>query len=49
MKIAMIFIDATVPNSFKRVLSVKIKAAKPEAVVTLVNKVAFPTLVITSL
>jgi len=44
---AMIFILATVPNSFRRELSVRINVAKPEAVVTFVIKVALPTLVIT--
>ena len=39
--------DATVPNSFNKVLSVIINVAKPEAVVTLVIKVAFPIFVIT--
>ena len=44
---AKILNEATTPNSFNRVLSVIIKVAKPEAVVTLVINVAFPTLVIT--
>ena len=38
---------ATTPNSFNKELSVRMKVANPEAVVTLVIKVAFPTLVIT--
>ena len=41
-KIPMILIDATIPNSFNSLLSVTIKVANPEAVVTLVIKVAFP-------
>ena len=45
--IAMIFIEATIPNSDRSLLLVKIKVAKPEAVVTLVIKVAFPTFAIT--
>ena len=39
--------DATIPNCFNKVLSVKINVANPEAVVTLVIKVALPILVIT--
>src|SRR5690606_3760865 len=47
IKMAMMLIEATIPNSLSRVLSVKMKAAKPEAVVILVSMVALPTLVIT--
>ena len=47
MKIASILNDATTPNSFNNVLSVKINVANPDAVVTLVINVALPTLVIT--
>ena len=39
--------EATMPNSFRILLSVKIKVAKPEAVVRLVIKVAFPIFMIT--
>ena len=39
--------DATAPNSFSILLSVKIKVAKPHAVVMFVIKVAFPILEIT--
>ena len=46
-KIAMILIEATMPNSLRSWLLVKIKVANPEAVVILVIKVAFPTLVMT--
>ncbi len=44
---AIIFIEATVPNSFKTLLSVNMKVANPEAVVRLVIKVAFPIFMIT--
>ena len=44
---AMIFNAATMPNSLSNLLSVKANVANPEAVVTLVINVAFPTLVIT--
>ena len=47
MKIAKILNEATVPNSCNNLLLVKIKAAKPDAVVTLVIKVALPIFVIT--
>ena len=47
IKMAIILIDATTPNSFKILLFVKIKVAKPEAVVRFVIKVAFPTLTMT--
>ena len=47
MKIAKILSDATIPNSFSNLLLVIIKVAKPEAVVTFVIKVAFPTLEMT--
>src|SRR6056300_928084 len=47
INIPMILIEATIPNSFNRVLSVMIKVANPEAVVTLVIRVAFPILAIT--
>jgi len=46
-KIAMILREATIPNSVSNLLCVIIKVAKPDAVVTLVIKVAFPTLEIT--
>src|SRR5210317_42374 len=46
-KIAIILIEATTPNSFKILLLVKIKVAKPEAVVKLVINVAFPIFAIT--
>ena len=39
--------DATVPNSFKILLSVKIKVANPHAVVMLVIRVALPIFEIT--
>ena len=38
----MIFIDATTPNSFKIFEFVRIKVAKPDAVVRFVINVAFP-------
>ena len=41
------FIDATVPNSFKILLSVKMKVANPHAVVMLVIRVALPIFEIT--
>ena len=44
---AMILNDATIPNSFKSLLSVKMNVANPEAVVRLVIKVAFPIFVMT--
>ena len=43
----IILIEATIPNSFKSLLSVIIKVANPEAVVIFVIKVAFPILEIT--
>ena len=46
-KIAMILIEAIIPNSTSSCDFVNIKVAKPEAVVRLVIKVALPTLVIT--
>ena len=45
--IAMMFIEATTPNSLRILLLVKIKVANPEAVVKLVIKVAFPIFAIT--
>ena len=39
--------EATIPNSFKILLLVKMKVAKPEAVVRLVINVALPILEIT--
>ena len=39
--------EATIPNSFKILLFVKMKVAKPEAVVRLVINVAFPILEMT--
>ena len=39
--------DATTPNSFSNLLLVAMKVANPDAVVTLVIKVAFPIFVIT--
>ena len=47
IKIKMILIDATIPNSFNTLLSVRIKVAKPDAVVRLVISVAFPIFIIT--
>ena len=44
IKMAMILIEATIPNSFNSLLSVMINVAKPAAVVILVIKVAFPIL-----
>lgn len=44
---AIIQIEATIPNSLSSWLFVKINVANPEAVVTLVINVAFPTLAIT--
>ena len=44
---AMILSEATVPNSVSNVLCVMIKVAKPEAVVVLVIRVAFPTFAMT--
>ena len=41
------FMDATVPNSFKILLSVKMKVANPHAVVMLVIRVALPIFEIT--
>jgi len=46
-KMETMFIDATIPNSFKILLFVKIKVENPEAVVKLVISVAFPTLAMT--
>ena len=46
-KIAKILREATIPNSSSSLLSVIINVANPEAVVTLVIKVALPILVIT--
>ena len=43
----MMLIEATIPNSFNTLLSVKIKVAKPDAVVKLVISVALPIFVIT--
>ena len=43
----MMFMEATTPNSFNNTLLVRIKVAKPDAVVRLVIRVAFPTFVIT--
>ena len=43
----MILIEATIPNSLSSLLSVIINVAKPEAVVTLVIKVALPIFEIT--
>ena len=40
--IARMLIEATVPNSFSTLLSVRIKVANPEAVVKFVINVAFP-------
>ena len=45
--IARILIEATVPNSFSTLLSVRIKVANPEAVVKFVINVAFPIFMIT--
>ena len=45
--IAIIFIEATVPNSFNILLSVKMKVANPEAVVKFVINVALPIFMIT--
>ena len=42
-KMPKMFIEATIPNSLSNLLSVMIKVAKPDAVVILVIKVAFPT------
>ena len=47
IKMARILREATIPNSLSNLLSVRIKVAKPEAVVTLVIKVALPIFVIT--
>ena len=44
-KATMMLRDDTTPNSTKTGLCVKMKVAKPKAVVALVNRVAFPTLV----
>ena len=41
------FNEATIPNSFNNLLSVKMNVPKPAAVVKFVIKVAFPTLEIT--
>ena len=46
-KMAMMLIEATMPNSFNTLLSVKINVAKPEAVVRLVISVALPIFIIT--
>ena len=46
-KMAMILIEAIIPNSFKSELLVKIKVANPAEVVMFVIKVAFPTFEIT--
>ena len=46
-KMAMMFIEATIPNSFSSLLLVRMKVAKPDAVVTLVIRVALPILVMT--
>ena len=46
-KMPIMLREATMPNSFKILLFVKIKVAKPDAVVRLVIKVAFPIFVIT--
>jgi len=46
-KIPTILMDATIPNSFSSLLSVKIKVANPAAVVILLIKVAFPIFEIT--
>ena len=43
----MMLIEATIPNSFNTLLSVKIKVAKPDAVVKLVIIVALPIFIIT--
>ena len=45
--IPKIFIDATIPNSFKILLSVKMKVANPSAVVKFAKSDAFPILIIT--
>ena len=42
---SMMLSDATTPNSMRMGLWVKMKVANPNAVVALVNSVAFPTLV----
>ena len=47
IKIDNILNDATTPNSLSNLLSVEMKVANPDAVVTLVIKVALPILVIT--
>jgi hypothetical protein len=47
IKMPRIFNEATIPNSVSNLLSVIINVANPEAVVTLVIKVAFPILEIT--
>ena len=47
IKIDSILNDATTPNSLSNLLSVEMKVAKPDAVVTLVIKVALPIFVIT--
>jgi len=46
-KIQRILMEATIPNSVSSLLSVIIKVAKPEAVVTFVMRVAFPIFEIT--
>ena len=46
-KIDTTLIEAITPNCLSKVLSVKIKVAKPIAVVRLVSRVTFPTLRIT--
>ena len=48
-KTTKISIAARIPNSIKISLFVKMKVAKPSAVVVLVKKIAFPTFLITRL
>ena len=45
--IAKILMEATIPNSFRTLLSVRMKVANPEAVVKFVINVAFPIFMIT--
>ena len=47
IKMLIIFTEANIPNSFSKLLLTKTKVAKPDAVVILVIKVAFPILEIT--